>query len=98
MAAKAPPNDGGEIELQEENHPERVRGHSVERARLRTSGMIDGSSACVKHDVGKGETCSQVVEEERTSHVEGGLEPIGHTTLRLTVSANDRERPSPYGP
>ena len=60
--------------------------------------MIDGSSACVKHDVGKGETRSQVVEEERTSHVEGGLERIGHTTLRLTVMRANRDQRSPNGP
>jgi hypothetical protein len=38
-----------------------------------------------------------VVEEERTSHVEGRFERIGHTTLRLTVLGANRERPSPNG-
>jgi hypothetical protein len=32
--------------------------------------MIDASSVCVKHDVGKGEARSQVVEEEWASHVD----------------------------
>ena len=30
--------------------------------------------------------------------VDGGVGALGQTTLRLTVSADDRERPSPNGP